>query len=313
MSDLDQLIGSALAGQRASLARLLSTAERADPQLVDIEQQISALTGNAYVIGMTGPPGAGKSTLINGLLPHVTSHFDKAAVLAVDPSSPFSNGAILGDRVRMHGNLGESVYIRSLASRGETGGMARAASTCVRIFDACGWPVIIIETLGIGQVELDIMNLADSVLVVLNPGWGDTIQANKAGLTEAGDVFTINKADKPGVEQTRADLVESLNMLARKPSPAVTETIATTGAGLDTLWQTLLEHREQMLNSGELLARRAARKSTVMRKLIGDEIERRLSISLSSTVASELLDGYSPGEVDLPAVVEKLLDSMRNN
>ncbi|MEH6517228.1 MAG: methylmalonyl Co-A mutase-associated GTPase MeaB [Halioglobus sp.] len=313
MSDLDQLIGSALAGQRASLARLLSIAERADPQLVDIEQQISALTGNAYVIGITGPPGAGKSTLINGLLPHVTSHFDKAAVLAVDPSSPFSNGAILGDRVRMHGNLGESVYIRSLASRGETGGMARAASTCVRIFDACGWPVIIIETLGIGQVELDIMNLADSVLVVLNPGWGDTIQANKAGLTEAGDVFTINKADKPGVEQTRADLVESLNMLARKPSPTVTETIATTGAGLDTLWQTLLEHREQMLNSGELLARRAARKSTVMRKLIEDEIERRLSISLSSAVASELLDGYSPGEVDLPAVVEKLLDSMRNN
>jgi LAO/AO transport system kinase len=313
LSDLDQLIGSALAGQRASLARLLSIAERADQQLVEIEQQISALTGNAYVIGITGPPGAGKSTLINGLLPHVTSHFDKAAVLAVDPSSPFSNGAILGDRVRMHGNLGESVYIRSLASRGETGGMARAASTCVRIFDACGWPVIIIETLGIGQVELDIMNLADSVLVVLNPGWGDTIQANKAGLTEAGDVFTINKADKPGVEQTRVDLVESLNMLARKPSPAVTETIATSGAGLDTLWQALLEHREQILNNGELVARRAARKGTVMRKLIEDEIERRLSISLSSTVATELLDGYSPGEIDLPTVVEKLLDSMRNN
>jgi LAO/AO transport system kinase len=313
LSDLDTLVASALAGQRTSLARLLSIAERADQQLVDIEQQISASTGNAYVIGITGPPGAGKSTLINGLLPHVTSHFDKAAVLAVDPSSPFSNGAILGDRVRMHGNLGASVYIRSLASRGETGGMARAVSTCVRIFDACGWPIIIIETLGIGQVELDIMNLADSVLVVLNPGWGDTIQANKAGLTEAGDVFTINKADKLGVGQTRADLVESINMLARKPAPAVTETIATTGAGLETLWQALLEHREQMLNSGELLARRAAKKSTVMRKLIEDEIERRLAISLSSTASGELLDGYSPGEIDLPAVVEKLLDSMRDN
>ncbi|GIS24733.1 MAG: hypothetical protein CM15mP125_4200 [Gammaproteobacteria bacterium] len=159
-------------------------------------------------------------------------------MLAVDPTSPFSGGALLGDRVRMqnHG-LGDRVLIRSMASKGESGGLARAAATAIQVLAACGWPLILVETLGIGQVELDVMDLATVVAVVLNPGWGDTFQANKAGLTEAGDVFVINKADKDGVQQTRADLQDSLSLLQSPVPIQIFETIAVNEDGVAALWQ----------------------------------------------------------------------------
>ena len=196
------LLASAIAGDRASLARLMSQIER-DPQVeIQLRTALAGAEAKSVVIGITGPPGAGKSTLISALLSHTTASYDKTAVLAVDPSSPFSGGALLGDRVRMqsHG-LGDRVFIRSMASKGESGGLARATATAIQLLEACGWPLILLETLGIGQVELDVMDLATVVAVVLNPGWGDIFQANKAGLTEAGDVFVINKADKDGTQK----------------------------------------------------------------------------------------------------------------
>jgi len=308
LADISETITAALAGNRGALARLLSIAERCDDRLSTIESGIAGLVGKAYVIGVTGPPGAGKSTLINQLLPRAQAQFDRAAVLAVDPSSPFSNGALLGDRVRMQGdNLKDSVFIRSMASRGEAGGLARAAATCVRIFDACGWPVIIIETLGIGQVELEIMNLADTVLVVLNPGWGDTFQANKAGLTEAGDVFTINKADKPGVEQTRTDLLDSLALMAARPLPDVAETISTDGTGVDALWASLIGHRDRLQDCGELDSRRAGKRQQVLHKLIADQLNQRLKDALATDAGGELLAGLADGTQDIQRVVEQLL------
>lgn len=311
MSDIDALITAATAGQRQALARLLSIAERGDHYLADIERAVAPLVGNAFIVGITGPPGAGKSTLINQILPHATAEFGAAAVLAVDPSSPFTDGAILGDRVRMLGdNLGNSVFIRSMASRGEAGGLARAASTCVRLFDACHWPVIIIETLGIGQVELEIMNLADSVLVVLNPGWGDSIQANKAGLTEAGDVFTINKADKPGVELTRKDLLESLALLTDRPAPVVVQTISTTGEGVEHLWQTIMSHRERLQTDGNLLNRRIEKRQKVVRKLIADQLGRMLEDTLDTEFGRAVLENTVGGEVDINITVARLLQRM---
>ncbi len=307
MTSIDNLLDSALAGDRPSLARLLSLAERGGEAQLAIESRISSLTGNAYVVGITGAPGAGKSTLINALLPLAVESTGRAAVVAVDPSSPFSQGALLGDRVRMQGrSTSSNVFIRSMASRGEFGGLARAASTSVRLFDACGWPLVIIETLGIGQVELDIMDLADTVVVVLNPGWGDTIQANKAGLTEAGDVFIINKADKPGVEQTRKDLVESLSLLHRDTTPPVCETIATSGEGLPDAWGTLQTERELLSTDPVRQEKRRHRRQRIVAKTLRRHLDERLDRLMESEFGSQLTEGASLGEIDLDVTLDKL-------
>ena len=308
MSEIRELVAAALDGKREALARLLSIAERGGTGVLEIEKLIAPRVGRAWVIGVTGPPGAGKSTLINALLPHARSAFGRAAVLAVDPSSPFSSGAILGDRVRMQGQqLGPSVFIRSMASRGEMGGLARAASTCVRLFDACGWPVVIVETLGIGQVELDIMDLADTVVVVLNPGWGDTIQANKAGLTEAGDLFVINKADKPGAQQTRKDLLESLALLAKERKPDIVDTGATGGEGLEALWQAIEAQRGLLAGSTELNDRRALRHRRLVKKTIAHQIEHSIARLLGSERGERLLADASLGEIDLSRTIADVL------
>ena len=311
MDTVSTLLEAALAGDRASLARLLSMAERGAEQVLAIEQAMAAHLGRAFVIGITGPPGAGKSTLINALLPLAHEAVGRVAVLAVDPSSPFSRGALLGDRVRMQGgNFGGDVFIRSMASRGEMGGLAQAASTSVRLFDACGWPLVIIETLGIGQVELDIMELADAVVVVLNPGWGDSIQANKAGITEAGDIFVINKADKPGAEQTRKDLLDSLALLPAGSQRAVLETVATASEGMPEFWQAIETHRRLLETDGQLGRRRELRRQRMVKKILRRQLEHRLNELMDSETATALIAGASPGELDLNIAVDKLLEAL---
>ena len=305
------LLASAIAGDRASLARLLSQIER-DPQ---VEMQLrTALAGaetKSVVIGITGPPGAGKSTLISALLSHTTASYDKTAVLAVDPSSPFSGGALLGDRVRMqsHG-LGDRVFVRSMASKGESGGLARATATAIQLLEACGWPLILLETLGVGQVELDVMDLATVVAVVLNPGWGDIFQANKAGLTEAGDVFVINKADKDGTQKTRADLQDSLSLLQSPVPIQIFDTIAVKQEGVETLWQGIQRYLTEAKATGVIEQKRLTRRHRLLMRILQRDFDTRISAYWCSDHGNAQVLKALAGELSIEALRDDLCNQM---
>ena len=230
-----ELLALARDGDRAALARLLTVVERGGPDARALGKLTHPLGGSGYTIGITGAPGAGKSTLTNALIGRVRRDEASVAVLAIDPSSPFSGGAILGDRVRMRDHTADpGVFIRSMATRGHLGGLSLATLEAVRALDATGWPWIVIETVGVGQVEVEVAGAADTTIVVVNPGWGDAVQANKAGLLEIADIFVINKADRPGVEDTTRDLERMLDLTDRSGwRPPVVATTATTGAGVD--------------------------------------------------------------------------------
>jgi LAO/AO transport system kinase len=242
-----ELLAEARAGSRPALARLLSLVESGGVR----QREVAALayaTPAPYVVGITGPPGAGKSTLTDQLLTEALSRADAPAVLGVlcvDPSSPFTGGAILGDRIRMQGHAtNPAVYIRSLATRGHLGGLSLAVPDCVRVLGAVGFTLAFVETVGVGQMEVEIASAADTTVVVTNPGWGDAMQASKAGLLEVADLFVINKADRPGVADTRRDLEQMLDLGGERPwRPPVLATEATSGEGVAALWDAILEHR----------------------------------------------------------------------
>ncbi|HEY9558021.1 MAG TPA: methylmalonyl Co-A mutase-associated GTPase MeaB, partial [Acidimicrobiales bacterium] len=261
-----ELLDQARAGRRASLARLLSVVERGGPPARELGRLTHPLGGQAYTVGITGAPGAGKSTLTSALVGEVRGDGEAVAVLAIDPSSPFSGGAILGDRVRMQDHTGDpGVFIRSMATRGHLGGLALSTLEAIRALDAACWPWVVVETVGVGQVEVDVAGAADTTVVVVNPGWGDAVQANKAGLLEIADVFVINKADRPGTKETRRDLERMLDLTGTSGwRPPVVATTASTGEGVDELWSAIRAHRSHLEESGQLSARRAAR--------IGDEL-----------------------------------------
>ncbi|HEX2785270.1 MAG TPA: methylmalonyl Co-A mutase-associated GTPase MeaB, partial [Ilumatobacteraceae bacterium] len=208
-----ELFGSACAGDRAALARLLSLIERGGEEGREVARLAHPHSGRGYLVGLTGAPGAGKSTLTSAVIGLLRATGDEVAVLAIDPSSPFTGGAILGDRVRMQEHATDpGVFIRSMASRGHLGGLSLATPEAARLLDAVGRPWTLIETVGVGQVEVEIAGKADTTVVVVNPGWGDSVQANKAGLMEIADVFVINKADRTGVDETRRDLEQMLEL-----------------------------------------------------------------------------------------------------
>lgn len=305
------LLASAIAGDRASLARLMSQIER-DPQVeIQLRTALAGAEAKSVVIGITGPPGAGKSTLISALLSHTTASYDKTAVLAVDPSSPFSGGALLGDRVRMqsHG-LGDRVFIRSMASKGESGGLARATATAIQLLEACGWPLILLETLGIGQVELDVMDLATVVAVVLNPGWGDIFQANKAGLTEAGDVFVINKADKDGTQKTRADLQDSLSLLQSPVPIQIFDTIAVKQEGVETLWQGIQRYLTEAKATGVIEQKRLNRRHRLLMRILQRDFDTRISAYWCSEHGNAQVLKALAGELSIEALRDDLFNQM---
>ncbi|MCB0977208.1 MAG: methylmalonyl Co-A mutase-associated GTPase MeaB [Acidimicrobiales bacterium] len=219
------------------------------------------LAGDAYTVGITGAPGAGKSTLTSSLVGHVRGTGTRLAVLAIDPSSPYTGGAILGDRVRMgQHSLDEGVFIRSMATRGHLGGLAVAAPEAARVLDAAGFPWVLIETVGVGQVEVEVAGAADTTVVVVNPGWGDEVQANKAGLMEIADVFVVNKSDWEGAAQTVKDLESMLNLTTQgRWRPPVIRAVGTTGEGAADLWAAVAAHRSHMERTGELEQRRSRR------------------------------------------------------
>ncbi|MFA5884096.1 MAG: methylmalonyl Co-A mutase-associated GTPase MeaB [Acidimicrobiia bacterium] len=260
-SDPAELVRGACAGDRRAVARLISLVETGGPDADAAAAALYPATGRAYTVGITGAPGAGKSTLTDALVTRLRADDLEVGVLAVDPTSPFSGGAILGDRVRMQDHATDpGVFIRSMATRGHLGGLALATPQAIRVLDAAGKPWILVETVGVGQVEVEVAAATDTTVVVVNPGWGDAVQANKAGLMEIADVFVINKADRVGVDDTERDLRQMLELGGhREWEPPLVRTVATTGSGVDDLWAAVRRHREFLEATGGLAARRQAR------------------------------------------------------
>jgi LAO/AO transport system kinase len=307
--DPADLLARARSGDRAALARLLSIVERGGPDAREVSRLTHPAGGQAYTVGITGSPGAGKSTLTNALLSEVRADGAEVAVLAIDPSSPFTGGAILGDRVRMADHAtDDGVFIRSMATRGHLGGLSLATLEAVRALDATGWPWVLIETVGVGQVEVEVAGAADTTVVVVNPGWGDAVQANKAGLLEIADVFVINKADRPGTEETRRDLDRMLDLTAPEGwRPPVLATTAATGEGVGALWDAIQAHRAHLTESGELEPRRAARVGEELVRILAARLLERAQASggpalenLAAAVAARSIDPWSAAEQLLP-------------
>lgn len=278
-ADPEALFSAALQGDRAATARLLSLIERGGEPGRVVGRLAYPKSGGGYTVGLTGAPGAGKSTLTSATIGHLRSLDLEVAVLAIDPSSPFTGGAILGDRVRMQDHATDpGVFIRSMATRGHLGGLSLATPEAVRLLDALGRKWILVETVGVGQVEVEVAGKADTTVVVVNPGWGDSVQANKAGLMEIADVFVINKADRKGVEETRRDLEQMLD-LSDLPydawRPTILTTVANTGEGVPELWDAVLEHREHAESSGLLEERRRFRSSEELREIVANRLRER--------------------------------------
>jgi LAO/AO transport system kinase len=274
MADPDALVARAIAGERAAIAKLISLVETGGDAARRAIALIHPHTGNAWSIGMTGAPGAGKSTLTDKLVGAVRATGAEVGVLAIDPTSPFSGGAILGDRVRMQEHATDpGVFIRSMATRGHLGGLAVATPQAVRVLDAVGKPWIVVETVGVGQVEVEVAGQADTTVVVVNPGWGDAVQAAKAGLLEVADVFVVNKADRPGVDDAVRDLEGMLELAGeREWRVPIVRTVATNGDGVEELWRVIGEHRAFLERTGLVAERRAARVRDELRSIVAERL-----------------------------------------
>jgi LAO/AO transport system kinase len=266
---IPDLVARAREGDPRAVARLISAVEDASPALREVMSLLAPHAGRAAVLGVTGSPGVGKSTMTSALVTAFRADGQRVGVLAVDPSSPFTGGALLGDRVRMQEHATDSgVYIRSMATRGHLGGLAWATPQALRVLDAAGCDVVIIETVGVGQSEVEVAALADTTLVLLAPGMGDGIQAAKAGILEVGDVFVVNKADRDGADQVVRDLRGTVRLAERGPGEwrqPIIKTVAVRGEGFDEVIDAVAKHRAWLERSGELDRRR--------RRRVRDEIE----------------------------------------
>lgn len=271
---MEDLIKGVRRRDRRSIARAITLIEGASDEADVLAEALYPHTGKAYIVGITGPPGAGKSTLLNRLIAHLRGEGLTVGVIAVDPTSPFSGGALLGDRVRMTEHaLDEGVFIRSMGTRGHLGGLAAATRDAVRVLDAAGYDIILVETVGVGQTELTIMELADTVVLVLTPGAGDIVQVWKAGIMEIADLFLVNKADRDGAPKLIADLEEMLDLAGKTVwRPPVVATVATERRGIDELWRQLQRHRSHLEESGEGASRRLRH----LRREVRGRMEHRL-------------------------------------
>jgi GTPase len=295
------LVDAVRAGDRGALARLLSIVEAGgdDARAALAELPVSA-ADTAWTVGITGAPGAGKSTLTAALVRHLRARGARVGVLAVDPTSPFTGGAILGDRVRMHDHTTDpDVFIRSMATRGHQGGLARAVPQAIRVLAAAGHDWIVVETVGVGQVEVEVAGTADTTVVVVTPGWGDGVQAAKAGLLEIGDVFIVNKADRDGVAATVQDLQGMLDLAGECSwRPPVLETVATADRGVDALVGAIERHRAHLDASGELGKRREQRIADEIRALVLDRLIKQVDDFCSGTRFATVVRRVADGESD---------------
>jgi LAO/AO transport system kinase len=312
-TDTGTLIEAALAGDRRSVARLISIVEEDRDGAAEVMAALFPLTGQAHVIGLTGSPGAGKSTLTDQIIRHIRGLDLEVGVIAVDPSSPFTGGAILGDRIRMQDHvIDPGVYIRSMGSRGHLGGMAAATPKAVAILDAVGKPYVLIETVGVGQAEVEIVDNTDTAVVVVNPGWGDSVQANKAGLLEIGDVFVVNKADREGVRETVRDLEQMLDLGATRDwRPPIVPTVATTGTGIEELWGAISAHQAHLQLDGRLDTARRARLERDLRRALVAEIARRAEMESAEGQLAAIREDVVGRKVDPWTAARRIADRIR--
>jgi LAO/AO transport system kinase len=311
--DVADLVSRAREGQPRAVARLISMVEDAAPALREVTAALAAYAGNAHVVGLTGAPGVGKSTSTSALVRAYRDQGLRVGVLAVDPSSPFSGGALLGDRVRMQDHATDpGVYIRSMASRGHLGGLAWATPQAVRVLDAAGYDVVLVETVGVGQSEVEVAGAADTTVVLLAPGMGDGVQAAKAGILEIGDVFVVNKADRDGADATARELRHMITLGSGPRSgstddpwkPPVLKTVAATSTGVDEVVTAIASHREWLERTGELAVRRRARAAAEVEAIAFGALRARIADlrgdvrleALAARVAEGSLDPYAAAD-----------------
>lgn len=318
---LQELVERMLAGDRRALARVITRVENREPGVAAVMQQVHGRTGRAYTLGVTGPPGAGKSTLADRLIAALRKDGATVGVIAVDPTSPFSGGAVLGDRIRMQAHtLDAGVFIRSMATRGSLGGLARATAEVQKLLDAFGFDWVLIETVGVGQTELDVVKLADTTVVVLVPESGDAVQTMKAGLLEVADVFAVNKADREGAARLVTELKHMVH-LHREGQQASRDldwevpTLATQAAnevGVDDLLLAIRQHRVALEASGALERRRQARRARELRALVLAELRREVDRALAEGGALEpVVAAVESGRLDPYTAIGAILDRLQ--
>jgi LAO/AO transport system kinase len=303
-----ELVAGVLAGDRRAIARSISLIENASEAAATIVAELWPHTGSALVVGLTGPPGVGKSTLAAALVGHLRSLELTVGVITVDPSSPFTNGALLGDRIRLADHfLDPAVYIRSMSTRGHLGGVAEATFLAVHVLDAAARDVILVETVGVGQSEIEIASIADVVVLALQPGSGDSVQALKAGVMEIPDVLCINKRDHPAAAAMRAELRQALSLAVRTERPRVVETDARSAAGVPELWSAVCERRDALGADG-LAARRRAGLERELRTVAVARATARIGATLDDDAGVRAaLDALDARELDPLAAVARLL------
>ena len=311
--DVPALVAAAREGDPRAVARLITLVENGDELLPEVAAALAPHTGRAQVVGLTGSPGVGKSTTTNVLVTELRKQGHRVGVLAVDPSSPFTGGAILGDRVRMQEHATDpGVYIRSMSSRGHLGGLAAATPQAVRVLEGAGCDVVLVETVGVGQAEVEVASLADTTLVLLAPGMGDAIQAVKAGILEIADVFVVNKADRDGADATYRDIQGMIGLGERGPGQwrqQVVRSVASRAEGIDDIVAAIDKHRAWLVEHGELRRRREARAAAEVEAIALGVLRARMGSVRSGTGLDELAAAVAAGELDPYAAAARLLET----
>lgn len=318
MTDVGTLVEQATQGRARAVARLISLVEDDAPQLREVMSALAPHTGNAHVIGLTGAPGVGKSTVTSALVALLRRDGHRVGVLAVDPTSPFSGGALLGDRVRMqdHATDGE-VYIRSMATRGQLGGLAAASAQAVRVMDAAGCAFILVETVGVGQSELRIASEADTTIVLLAPGMGDGIQVAKAGILEVADIFCVNKADREGADHTARELNQMLGLGERRGPgdwrPPIVRTVAVKDEGVDELVAAILKHRDWLAEDGRIERVRRDRIADEIEAIALGQLRRRFADLHGDARLGSLAERVADGDLDPYAAADELVAGLTDS